>query len=72
MQRALPSMVRIITWCWQPKPVVPAAELVIDNAAGTVSLDATVNTVVDYSFRVEGTDANGDAIGLANSTSGSG
>jgi hypothetical protein len=43
--------------------VVPAAELVIDNAAGTVSLDATVNTVVDYSFRVEGTDANGDAIG---------
>jgi hypothetical protein len=43
--------------------VVPAAELVIDNAAGTVSLDATVNTVVDYSFRVEGTDADGDAIG---------
>jgi hypothetical protein len=43
--------------------VVPAAELVIDNAAGTVSLDATVNTVVDYSFRVEGTDANGDVIG---------
>ena len=43
--------------------VVPAAELVIDNAAGTVSLDATVNTVVDYSFRVEGTDAQGNAIG---------
>jgi hypothetical protein len=43
--------------------VVPAAELVLDNAAGTVSLDATVNTVVDYSFRVEGTDADGDAIG---------
>jgi hypothetical protein len=41
----------------------PAAELVIDNAAGTVSLDATVNTVVDYSFKVEGTDADGDAIG---------
>jgi hypothetical protein len=43
--------------------VVPAAELVIDNAAGTVSLDAIVNTVVDYSFRVEGTDAQGNAIG---------
>jgi hypothetical protein len=42
---------------------VPAPELVIDNAAGTVSLDATVNTVVDYSFRVEGTDAQGNAIG---------
>jgi hypothetical protein len=42
---------------------VSAAELVIDNAAGTVSFDATVNTVVDYSFRVEGTDANGNAIG---------
>jgi hypothetical protein len=40
-----------------------AAELVIDNAAGTVSIDATVNTVVDYSFRVEGNDADGNAIG---------
>jgi hypothetical protein len=45
--------------------VVPAAELVIDNAAGTVSLDAAANSDVmaDYSFRVEGTDADGDAIG---------
>ena len=43
--------------------VVPAAELVIDNAAGTVSLDATVNTVVDYSFKVDALDAQGKAIG---------
>ena len=43
--------------------VVPAAELVIDNAAGTVSLDATVNTVVDYSFKVDAIDAQGNAIG---------
>jgi acyl-coenzyme A thioesterase PaaI-like protein len=45
--------------------VVPAAELVIDNAAGTVSLDAAANSDVmpAYSFTVDGTDADGDAIG---------
>jgi hypothetical protein len=45
--------------------VVPAAELVIDNAAGTVSLDAAANSDVmpTYSFTVDGTDADGDAIG---------
>jgi hypothetical protein len=45
--------------------VVPAAELVIDNAAGTVSLDAAANSDVmpAYSFTVDGTDADGDAVG---------
>jgi len=45
--------------------VVPAAELLIDNAAGTVSLDAPANSDVmpAYSFTVDGTDADGDAIG---------
>jgi hypothetical protein len=45
--------------------VVPAAELVLDNAAGTVSLDAAANSDVmpAYSFTVDGTDADGDAIG---------
>jgi hypothetical protein len=45
--------------------VVPAAELVIDNAAGTVSLDGAANSDVmpAYSITVDGTDADGDAIG---------
>jgi hypothetical protein len=46
--------------------VVPAAELVIDNAAGTVLLDGAANSDVmsAYSFTVNGTDTDGDAIGL--------
>jgi hypothetical protein len=45
--------------------VVPAAELVIDNAAGTVSLDGEANSDVmpAYSFTVEGTNGDGVAIG---------
>ena len=44
---------------------VSAAELVIDNTAGTVSLDAAANSDVmpAYSFTVDGTDADGDAVG---------
>jgi hypothetical protein len=45
--------------------VIPAAELVIDNTAGTVSLDAAANSDVMpvYGFTVDGTDTDGDAIG---------
>jgi hypothetical protein len=45
--------------------VIPAAELVIDNAAGTVSLDGEANSDVmpAYSFTVNGTDGDGVAIG---------
>jgi hypothetical protein len=44
---------------------VSVAELVIDNAAGTVSLDGAANSDVmpAYSFRVDATDADGDTIG---------
>jgi cysteine synthase len=43
----------------------PAAELVIDNAAGTVSLDDAANseTMAVYSFSVDTLDAQGNAIG---------
>ena len=44
-------------------PVAQGPELVIDNATGAVSFDAVPDTVGRYSFTVDATDANGQAIG---------
>jgi hypothetical protein len=48
-----------------PEPVVPVAELSIDNSADTVSLELAIDEQLqaDYSLSVEATDANGNAIG---------
>jgi hypothetical protein len=43
-------------------PVAQGPELVIDSVAGTVSFDSTPATVGRYSFSVDATDENGQAI----------